>query len=700
MRKIFTLFFAIISLCTVSLSAQTTLWPLTADDIKVSTFDTATIYNATTAAPNPPAGFKGWVSKPTKAAVTTALDQTQWIWTKTLVSRGAYGGGRPLVSPTASNGVAIFDSDFLDSSGDPAKEGLGISPANHAAELISPVMNMAGKSDLIVEFNQIFTNYISGTYMAYSSDGGTNWSKLYRLNQDVIQNSSTLRPVLPTSFDSTKVRVFLSGSTGSANFRIKFVFDGPPTASGLPVASGGNYYFWMIDDVKIVDDKYVDLRVDPFYALPPSLFTPKEHLEPIRFLADIRNQGTLSVPNVKLTTKVWRMRDTALIFTSTSSEFPTTFKADTTFENRILPDSIRPANLPVGRYVGSYRVSADNSNVDINPSNDTIRFTFWVSDTSNANSIITASGKFNFTKEAVASNPIISRSASGLWMGNEPRSWRIGNYFRTVSSNATFTSLFAFIEAKAAVGRRIQASIYEYKESDNDIEGILPSERTLVAAADTLINARDQRPYSVTNPDAKSYVFKLIDINTGKNFYPKANTDYLAMIEFDGPALPSYVDSNYIRAGYTQNQDYSAMRYLTELLGAPRFSYIVGKKADDEWATLAGANSALTPIIRLNALPFRLTSTPEVLSDNNKLELSPNPVSNGDYLNVNVGLEKTSDMLLRVMSLDGRLVAEQIFEKYSAGQIKVDINNYASGTYILQIATPEGILSKKFVVIK
>jgi len=58
-------------------------------------------------------------------------------------SQGGFGGGDPILnSPSLSNGVAIFDSDFLDTAGNQTAFGSGSSPALHRGELISPRIDL------------------------------------------------------------------------------------------------------------------------------------------------------------------------------------------------------------------------------------------------------------------------------------------------------------------------------------------------------------------------------------------------------------------------------------------------------------------------------------------------------------------------------------------------------------------------------
>jgi Secretion system C-terminal sorting domain len=683
MRQNFTRFFALMMLCFSinTMNAQTVVWPVSTDTntVKASQFADSSLVFQKTATKSPAADYKGWVSVGISSDDPAKKDSAQWVWSRTGRSRGNFvGAARQVASPTAANGTVIFDSDFLDTRGLANNFGGGSAPSPHKGELISPTMNATGFTDLIVEFNQLYRAFDSDCSIQYSNDDGATWSKQYFVNGEVAANASTPNPLITTNTDSTKKTVILFGSTGSNKFKIKFVFE-------------GDYYFWILDDVKLINNKYYDMQMSTnFYAIPPTAYTPVNQLDTIRFLADVSNAGTNSMNNVKLQVKVWRDADKALIYNSTTSQYPASFKPDTAYENRILPDVLPPSALSqVGKYFGSYRVLGDSSKVDINPANDTIRFEFWVSDTTAANSVtVTGVGRSNYSKENA--NTTTTRLGNGYWTGTEPRSVRYGNYYRINKAPATITTLTTRLNAKAAAGRRIQGSLYEWKDANND-GGIQAAERTLVAASDTLI------PTNTANANAW-YVFRMTDINTNGFFYPKANTDYIAVVEYDAASIAAPVDSNYIQMVFNDGTfNYGAMRYVTDSTGSPRYSIILGKTADSDWSTGGFTNQFLVPVARLNVLPFRLTSTPTVLAGNNKIELSPNPVGKGSMVNINVDLEKSSDVLFRVMSVEGKLMAEQVLDKFKTQNIQLDVNDYPNGTYMVQILTQEGIMTKRFV---
>jgi hypothetical protein len=676
MRKNFTyLFVATLLLTSTFLNGQVLVWP-TADTntVKASQFaDTTLIFQKTAAKPTPPTGYKGWVSVGTKPVDAVLQDLTHWTWTSTSVSKGGYGGNSPMISPTISNGAAIFDSNFLDDGG--VQGAVGKSPSPHAAELISPTIDATGYTDMIVEFNQLYRNFASKCYIRYSNDDGATWSKDFPLNAEIAPNASTLN----TSVTTTKKRVILYGSQGTNKFKIKFIFD-------------GEYYYWAVDDVKLISQKYFDLQINTdFYAITPSVYTPANQLDTIRFLSDVSNQGTNAMNNVKLKVNVWRDADKAIVYTSTSSQYPAITKAGDTIQNRILPNPLLPAAISTpGKYFGSYRVFGDSSAVDAVPTNDTVRFEFWVSDTSAANSVVIANvGKSNYTKEDA--NTTTTRLGNGFWSGTEPRSVRYGNYYRINKVPATITTLAARLNPFPAAGRAIQGNLYEWKDVNDD--GIIQyTERTIVAASDTTI------PKTVANANAW-FIFKLSDINTGKLFNPKANTDYIAVIEYDAPAyVAAKGDTNYIsmvfNSGFYNN---FAMRYVTDSLGSPRYATILGKNIDSDWSTGGFSNRSLTPVVRLNVLPFLITNTTTVLAGDNKMTLSPNPVGSDNVVNIDIELEKASDVLFRVYSLEGRLIAEQVLDKFKTQNVKLEVNDYSAGTYIIQILTPDGVMTRKFV---
>jgi hypothetical protein len=158
-------------------------------------------------------------------------------WNRNLAgtSLGAYSTGLPVVSsPSQPNGIAIFDSDFLDNGGAIGCFGCGISRSPHKGELISPRIDLTGytNSYIDVSFYSYYRDFnINELSVSFSTDDGTTWGTAidYRtLQADLIEGMITVQ--LPNST--------LTGVSNLTQCRIKFTFD-------------GDYYFAIIDDITL-----------------------------------------------------------------------------------------------------------------------------------------------------------------------------------------------------------------------------------------------------------------------------------------------------------------------------------------------------------------------------------------------------------------------------------------------------------------
>ena len=61
---------------------------------------------------------------------------------------------------------------------------------------------------------------------------------------------------------------------------------------------------------------------------------------------------------------------------------------------------------------------------------------------------------------------------------------------------------------------------------------------------------------------------------------------------------------------------------------------------------------------------------------------------------------KPYDCALRVYSMEGRFLAEQVIEQLHKQTVKLDISDYPSGSYFIQVLTSDGIMTQKFIVAK
>jgi len=92
----------------------------------------------------------------------------------------------------------------------------------------------------------------------------------------------------------------------------------------------------------------------------------------------------------------------------------------------------------------------------------------------------------------------------------------------------------------------------------------------------------------------------------------------------------------------------------------------------------------------------RTTPTIEILNDVRPMVLTPNPA--GERIWASFASEKAEDAYLRLLTIDGKVLhSERIQILEGQNQLKKDLNNLSSGTYILEIRSKTGILNQKFI---
>ena len=226
--------------------------------------------------------------------------------------------GESIASSTASNGFLIFDSNYWDNNLNPCTVnnfGTGQAPGPHVAYLTTSSIDLTGFSNAALEFEQYIRYYLGNTRVEISIANGP-WQVLYTniLDQGI------------TTPNKQIVRMPLPAAAGNqSNIKLRFVYD-------------GLYYFWQIDDIRIVQGYANDLLIENSsygdfdfnnpdhstgfelmeYTQYPSAFAPLVHLK-----SSIFNFGTNSQNNVALNARLVDDNSSAVLFNSTSPLLPT-----------------------------------------------------------------------------------------------------------------------------------------------------------------------------------------------------------------------------------------------------------------------------------------------------------------------------------------------------------------------------------------
>ncbi len=306
-------------------------------------------------------------------------------------------GVTPLASPSQANGIAIFDSGYLDNDST-ASVGVGASPAGHRGELISPRIDLTGYTDtaLVVKFYSKFsantpanTNELS---VGMSTDDGVTWTSFdYR----EIQQGEV------GAFIAVPMPTVTAGVTNLTQCRIRFVFD-------------TYYYYSMVDDVTIEVAPDYDLAIGRPSVLSNSLlgradivrlggsrYSALSNLDPTNMQewfwgAKLLNYGGKNIvpaDNPRLYVAI-DFYDAASAVTT--DVYLDTLPLDTLlagqYDGTIYTKSLRDLNFMLNNGAGSYVVKywVGHDNPDAFAFNDTVYHTYDL--TSEANPFISKGG--------------------------------------------------------------------------------------------------------------------------------------------------------------------------------------------------------------------------------------------------------------------------------------------------------------------
>ena len=638
MKKLFTQLLALTLLVVAGTTAQAqvvVLWG--GEDNPNSTFD---------------GGLNDW-----EAPVGTALGEDDedavWIWAADAnAGSGAYAAASTVIaSPTFENGAALFNSDFLDNNGVQGDFGAGPAPAPQEAELISPVIDLTGVTDDIsIAFYQRYRNFMANPAVSYSNDGGTTWSDLIPVNEGIEVNAATGNG----DFEI----VNLPADAGDTDqFRFKFVWQ-------------GDYYYWLIDDVSIIETPRTDLVLDGWLYPFASYATPQEHLgfDTVAAFAQIINIGADAQTNFTTFFDIFEIDETTdppslgnLVFSDSLTATETIANGDTLevrFPNTSF-DFLTPQ-----RYAFRYTVDTDTTGgvSDITPDDNVVAEFFEVTD-----SLFQKTPRATFgTRPAadggyvVGSDFLMSDMADLMFL--------------------TADSVYAAIDVDPA----------EFPDGlpDNDfglfLLRIIPEE--FIASGDnsewfqnpgleivgsTTIN------FAGVDPLTRLGAAWNNELDADSPLELEPGVEYRVVFPFDDPF-------NTVEMGYSRIIDYGEFN-------SPSPIYV-----NQQW--FGGFTSNPVAALELQLRSETMVNVAE-LDAANKFEVTPNPAT--DLVQVNLELVDVAPRAVVVlMDVNGRLVEAREFTNLRQEGLRFDVSELAAGTYFVRLATDAGVRVEKLTVVK
>jgi len=326
-----------------------------------------------------------------------------------------------ILSTTAANGFALFDSDFNCS-------------YDQIADITTSLpINCSAYPFVRLNFEQQYLRYRDSTFVFVSNDGFA-WTK-YPVNVAVTGDYGY-------SVNPENIKVDISATAGGqATVWVRFQFYSP---NSLGFGSGCNYA-WMVDDVSITELPLNELVIDRAYndfAYEDGGYytqTPITQIVPLTFRAAISNEGALAQTSVMLNVKI--SDGTSILYNQNSAVLPTVaYQAEDTLS--IATTFTPPATIK--NYSTTFHVSQTEIELAVDTINNRVIKDFTITDTVYARD------------NGIATGTVTPNSYPGGAVDDA----RIGLKYEFPVS-ATATSISAYLDVSSGSGTYAQAKLYE-----------------------------------------------------------------------------------------------------------------------------------------------------------------------------------------------------------------------------------------------
>lgn len=586
-----------------------------------------------------------------------------------VIDMGAYANpGVGVSALSVCDGAVGVDCDFDDNGGVAGAFGTGRCPTGNGSQyvLVSPSIahgewNVAG---ITISFRQGLREYQSEYFVSYRIFESGAWGdwRNYEINTD------DEYAINSAHYNNEARRVFLGGAQAGDSLQIRFVYD-------------GNYYYWGIDDILLIEAPCVDLRsMSNWYAIAPAVNTPSSQVRPWWPLNDVYNSGACTQTNVNLNCTI--MNSGGQVVYNDNVAYGS-IEGDVLVENVNFPSPVMVPTSSVApdTYTGTYLLTSDQST----PEND-----FNFADNSNTFSFSTTEDVYaletGFTRSVAVSNAIYDPGA--------PLSYTYGNYFFfPQGSDYKLRSVtWGVANPSDVAGIPINLILFKWVDA-NDNEIAESSEREILGFATHVFDGSE--------PD-NTILETVLESFTGGDIVFEDNASYLMMAEFNGVD-----DETFFFLLASEDYDYGGVVLSGAQAGMPTYASVLGFSSDgnvqgiDYEVTLTTDPDRvhfgwdIVPLIRLNI--DDLVGTKDLLPEENVVKLYPSPASE----NVKVDIEFTQRMenvQLVMVDAAGRSVFTQNYENMDRAALEFNVSRLPSGAYTMQVNTERGVRAVPFVV--
>ncbi len=607
-------------------------------------------------------GFNDWTVLGVSCSGGVAGSNALWTWGIGLGPQGGYAGSAgPIASPSAANGSVIFDSNYLDDDGVQGAFGTGTCPAPHRGELISPVIDMTGNSNVAVSFYQFYRRFagpessqqVPGTYIAFSSDGGTTWSADVPLNSSLAVNAATANP-------NKQVIDASAYADDNANFRFKFVFH-------------GDYYFWQLDDVRLEELPAVNIAAGNFRYTLQNTSQPQSVIsrDTLSFAVNVSNAGqaidilgTVEVVNTDTEAVIHSQTKVVNVSPGTSSII-------------VFDDEYPLHDIEIGNYLIRYTIEDNDGGEDVDPTDNVRSWPFRVTE----NTTITGANQANILIAGVSSTGW--GYGTSFWAPVDPniqfRMSQVTSSFAGWTGAALMEGAEStlFVVEKGPEFHTTQPSFSNFTDDQMIIVGF--AEKTFTAANHATAANPVETTYDVMRFDFEDGP---VELEAGKEYFTIALLPFIEgapgiAIRGTAAGFPSWVvdadeDGNPISGFvYTNNRIYNNDAFSANFGGRAPFYRIV----------FDIVTSADAPV--LSELSY---------------QVYPNPVA-GDFVNLELNFDRPLATNVYITDIQGKVMSMHTFNAAQTTE-QLNVSGLAAGTYFVVVSNEEGVGTRKITVVR
>jgi len=619
-------------------------------------------------------GLNGWTTTGLASSIPDSAVNAIWVYTKKADARPfLFGGGTPsanvpINSISKDNGAAIFNSVYLETRGVFSNTGTDKGPAPafskiyfpdnklgiQSGVLTSPKIDCSSQSTVAIWFFQLYYKLNGKTSIEVTHDGGVNWQEfLINIDSPAVNNHVNNRLLVDIT----------AAAAGYPEVQFRFKWSNA-------------LYFWIIDDVYLVNKPDNDLAIShPFYA-PSSYAIPISQTcqDSLIFKAALSNHGSKTQRDVVFACYV--ESNMGLTFFADSIIIPEIkpFTKDTSFT---LSNTFKIINLP--REQGPYKIiwkTYSLASIDAIPEDNIIK----------ANFEITVADESIFAKE---------KKATGSF--RFPGNYMIGAQYRTpdcIDKRDDFDIEYVLVQLTATTslgtagmldGYQVVVYILKVKDTVNADFSNFALNMDIIDSNGSVefIGFGD---YMCTGEaDFDDIYVQMKDLN-GNKMYLEPNTRYFILVDhqFEIPGA--------------DRVEHAADLFSLNVFETIPFNTPVYLKDKGLW--LASIPGNPQPVCRLKVSPGYVINTKNVNTlSSNSLTLKSNPIIHSN-LELNIQLEETSDAQLLIADIHGKIISKRNYKSIDVKNEALDLSNYPSGMYVAKLITKHGHKALMFINLK